>query len=196
MLGADGSVRCWGDNADGQLGDGTTTGSSTPVPTTGITGAAEVAAGANHTCAVLDDGTGRCWGGGALGQLGRGTTVGSTAPVVVSGLAGAAQITAGQSYTCATLSGGAGRCWGNNIFFTVGDLSRVNRLSPTAVAGLTTITHLSASTSVATNEGQHTCALLADQTVRCWGAGGSGQLSDGGEDVARKTTNRPMVREG
>src|SRR5262245_11841162 len=67
---ADGTVRCWGFNAVGQLGDGTTTDRQTPVAVTGLTAVAELAAGSSHTCARRTDGTAVCWGSNYYGQLG------------------------------------------------------------------------------------------------------------------------------
>src|SRR5580765_1809917 len=68
----DSTLRCWGKNGQGQLGDGTLTSSSTAVPVAGITGVAAVSGGGIHTCAVLTDGTVQCWGGNDSGQLGDG----------------------------------------------------------------------------------------------------------------------------
>src|SRR5207245_11374856 len=71
---ADGTVRCWGENSEGQLGDGSTFSKPNGIWVTGITGAVAISAGWEHTCAVLADGTVRCWGANASGQLGDGTT--------------------------------------------------------------------------------------------------------------------------
>src|SRR5881397_3725182 len=77
----DRTVQCWGRNDDGQLGDGTRTSSSTPVPVGGLTGAAAVTGGFYHTCALLGDGTVQCWGQNYEGQLGNGIVGGvSTLP--------------------------------------------------------------------------------------------------------------------
>src|SRR2546428_13635708 len=90
-------MRCWGENVEGQLGNGTTAnpstgppGSSVPVAVSGITGAASITTGAYHTCALLGDGTVRCWGRNGQGQLGDGTLTNSATPVPVAGITGAA----------------------------------------------------------------------------------------------------------
>jgi alpha-tubulin suppressor-like RCC1 family protein len=70
----DGTVRCWGDNVSGQLGDGTRTGASMPVTVTGISTAVKVSSGDFHTCALLQGGTVSCWGLNTYGQLDRTTT--------------------------------------------------------------------------------------------------------------------------
>ena len=116
-----GAVKCWGNNALGELGDGTTTNRSTPVQVIGLTsGVASISAGPQHTCAVLTTGAAKCWGFNGGGQLGDGTTTSRLTPVQVIGLAsGVANIANGDSYTCAVLTSGAARCWGDN---SVGEL--------------------------------------------------------------------------
>ena len=76
-----GSVKCWGDNTAGQLGDGTTTNSAAPVAVSGITNAVAMAAGGYQSCAVLDSGSIQCWGWNAHGQLGNDSTTDSPLPV-------------------------------------------------------------------------------------------------------------------
>lgn len=78
--------KCWGDNSEGQLGDGTFVSSTRPVTVSGLSDAVSLRAGSAHTCAALADGTARCWGDDLEGSLGDGTTVDRPLPVPVSGL--------------------------------------------------------------------------------------------------------------
>jgi len=111
----DGTVRCWGENEFGQLGNGTTATSTTPVQVVGITGAVDVSLGWRHSCALLGNGTVQCWGQGQFGQLGNGSTTNRTTPVQVSGITGAVGLTAGWwHHSCALLGAGTAQCWGAN----------------------------------------------------------------------------------
>ena len=83
-LQADGAVRCWGNNSNGQLGDGTTTNRSVPTAVPGLTGVVALASGYLHSCAVQADGAVRCWGRNSNGQLGDGTTVDRSIPTAYS----------------------------------------------------------------------------------------------------------------
>src|SRR5262249_43071343 len=98
-----GGVKCWGLNANGQGGDGTTTQRLTPVDVSGLTsGVRAIAAGDNHTCALTNAGGVKCWGQNATGQLGDNSTTDRNAPVGVSGLSGGViAIDAGAAHTCA-----------------------------------------------------------------------------------------------
>jgi alpha-tubulin suppressor-like RCC1 family protein len=79
-------MKCWGANPSGQLGNGTTANTSTPVAVSGLTGVVATVAGASHSCAALAVGSVECWGLNASGQLGNGTTTNSRTAVSVTGL--------------------------------------------------------------------------------------------------------------
>ncbi len=180
---AAGSVDCWGDNSDGQLGDGTTTTRSTPVGVQGITTATQVSAGAFQSCALLAAGNVDCWGNNAYGQLGNGTTTDSSTPVAVQGITSAIQITVGAYHSCALLDSGGVDCWGDNAYGELGDgtasgpetCGREHEpcgTAPVAVKAITTATRIAAGY-------YDTCALLAAGSVECWGYNFDGELGDG-----------------
>lgn len=165
----DGTVRCWGYNYHGQLGDGTTTDSNVPVLVSGLSNVSSISAGDHHTCAVMEDGTARCWGDNYYGQLGDGTTTDSKVPVVVSGLSNVYGISAGGGRTCAVLVDGTAHCWGDTTSEQLGDGNYTTRAEQ---VGLRNVRSISSGRD-------HTCAVLDDGTARCWGHNVVGQLGDG-----------------
>lgn len=117
-------MSCWGANGFGQLGNGTATPSTSPVPVFNVTTATGIVAGRDHGCAHLSTGTVRCWGINNFGELGDGTMDQSSIPVAVlnsdrSMLTGVTAVAAGVGHSCARLTDGTVSCWGNN---TVGQL--------------------------------------------------------------------------
>lgn len=110
----DGSVSCWGDNADGQIGDGTTTPTASPAVVHGLAAAASVHAGTKHTCARLRSNTVACWGANNRSQLANGTTEAGLRPAVVPGLHGVVELAVAGDSACARLMDGSIRCWGDN----------------------------------------------------------------------------------
>ena len=170
---ATGGVRCWGRNHHGQLGNGTTTDSTTPVAVSNITGATSIAAGQDHTCVALSNGEARCWGWNNRGQLGNGTTTDTLVPATVTGLTGAAAVSAGGGHTCAALTDQSVRCWGSNAWGALGNgSSATDSKVPVMVSGISTATAISSGFA-------HTCATLTSGGVRCWGQNIDGQLGDG-----------------
>ena len=187
---------CWGDNSKGQLGaDPTVTRSTLRLAVSGIPSATGLDAGNGHACAIPASTTvPRCWGDNATGQLGDGTTTGSAVPTTVSGLPDASSVSAGgglstaeRGHTCAVTTAARARCWGRNASGQLGDSTADDRSLPVVVQNdidpLTgdahvTLAELTAVSAVSTG-GLHSCALVADSTVWCWGANASGQLGDG-----------------
>jgi alpha-tubulin suppressor-like RCC1 family protein len=174
---SDGTIKCWGLNNYGQLGDNSTTNRMTPVTVPGISSATAVSAGHDHTCALLSDSTIKCWGLDSWGQLGDGDpNANSTTPVTVSGISTAIAVTSGRSHTCALLSNNTTQCWGYNYYGQLGDNSRIlevqQRNTPVTVSGI--------SNAIAISAGDyHNCALLSNNTAQCWGSNGVGQLGNG-----------------
>jgi alpha-tubulin suppressor-like RCC1 family protein len=195
---SDATVRCWGLNDSAQLGNGMlepdTRPRPEPVAVTGLTGVAQVAAGGSHTCAVLADGAVRCWGWGDLGQLGgaptAACTIGSSppfqcamAPAAVPELTGVAQLAAGRWHTCAVLRAGGVRCAGRNDEGQLGLGSASAEMCssfPDRFACTRSFTEVPAPVARAVTVGNyHSCGLMADGAVRCWGGGYYGQVGDG-----------------
>ena len=109
-----GQVVCWGANANGQLGDGTTNASATPVEVSGLGNATAISAGGSHSCAVRNSGQAVCWGFNGNGRLGDGTLDNRLVPTDVSGLGNATEIDVGVFHSCAIRSSGQSVCWGYN----------------------------------------------------------------------------------
>lgn len=178
----DGTVKCWGSNIDGSLGDGTFDATASPVDVVGISTAVQVDAGDATTCALLADGTIKCWGYNGFGQFGSaGPNIPfySATPVDVDGITTATQIAVGEVHMCALLADGTIRCWGLNAFGMLGngliDISNpfpVEERPKEQVLGISTATQITVGF-------YHSCALLADGAVKCWGNNSSGELGDG-----------------
>jgi alpha-tubulin suppressor-like RCC1 family protein len=171
-----GHMKCWGDNSDGELGDGTTTTSDVPVSVKNITTATTVAGGlfttADGFCALLSTKHVDCWGYGGGGQLGNGTTANSDVPVAVDKITNAAALVSGSADYCAVLSTGHVDCWGYGGDGELGDGTFNSSDVPVTVAGITN------AKTVTTGNGSF-CALLSTGQVKCWGFNDSGQLGNG-----------------
>jgi alpha-tubulin suppressor-like RCC1 family protein len=191
----DGSMQCWGDDSDGQLGDGKTTARLSPTPIVGVSDATQVAVGGwtfstPFQCAVVGtDGEVWCWGNNDYGQLGDGTVTSRATPAPVSSstgtkLTGVASVALGNAFACA-LMGGTGdvKCWGNNGAGELGVPTATHQSAvPLAIAGLTGATSISAN-------GYDVCALVPGTTsgagtipdqVSCWGSNALDQLGPDG----------------
>jgi alpha-tubulin suppressor-like RCC1 family protein len=134
------SVKCWGENDHGQVGDGSTVNRRVPVavqkPGKNLIA---VAVGANHACTLSKTSAVRCWGRNDHGQLGDGTTRESHVPVAVRNLgSGVATISAGASghFVCALTRDGIVKCWGRNTYGQLGNGTTIDSSMPTSIMRL------------------------------------------------------------
>jgi alpha-tubulin suppressor-like RCC1 family protein len=174
-LTAAGVIWCWGNNATGQLGDGTTTNRLTPVVVrAGALRFHHVTAADYHTCALTTDARAYCWGDNSYGQLGLGgPTTRRLRPSPVSGGLTFRQLSAGGlGHTCGVTSTGRAYCWGNNQFGQLGDGTETDRSAPTPVASTLAFSEVLPGANF-------TCGTTTGGTAWCWGYNAFGQLGDG-----------------
>lgn len=172
----DHSVKCWGTNRYGELGDGTKKDASTPVAVVLPGPAVAIGTGASHACAILEDRTLRCWGSNQFGALGIGSTTDSAVPASAVDLGPgrvAVEVVGGGYHTCARLDDGTMKCWGANLRGELGVGTNTSTSAPGAAvalgAGRTAVKIMAA--------GYDSYALLDDGTVKGWGDGADGMLA-------------------
>lgn len=212
-----GSVSCWGDNRQGQLGNGEETpdsadpsfepsememSSAVPVAVKDITDSAAIDAGFSHTCALHNDGRVSCWGENSLGQLGNGESgeeARSLVPVSVSSITDATDIATGSRHSCALLSDGTISCWGNNYFGQLGNGESGRELFYTDTSDGFVFSDLPVQVpgiddaiDVAAGS-SHTCAIHGDSSVSCWGSNRYGQLGYGSTGFGRHSVTSQKV---
>jgi alpha-tubulin suppressor-like RCC1 family protein len=171
----DGTVKCWGDDTQGQIGAGGADDAGVaalPTPVTGITDAVDLAAGRQHACVAHKSGKVSCWGYNLDGQLGNNDTGRSDTPVEVVGIGNAFGIAAGGNFSCAIRGTGSVACWGGNGSGQLATGDQNGRLSPVEVQSLSGVIQISAGQG-------HACAVKSSGAVVCWGDGTNGQLGNG-----------------
>ncbi len=173
-----GGMKCWGSNAHGQLGDGTTASASAPVPVALPQGGAitAIAAGYDHGCAYVLPGRVYCWGRNDQGQAspdraGSDVLAPVEVPLAGAGDGGVTALAASWSCSCAGFRDGRIRCWGGNDAGCELEATQFDAPAKALIAGY-----------------QHFCALLADERLFCWGRNGDGELADG----TSKNRTRPV----
>ena len=179
---AGGTLECWGHNYYGQLGNGNTNESLVAVPVLDITSATTVVSGSDHNCALLGGGTIQCWGYNYNFELGSNTGLDlstgglppSTIPVTVLNITSAIAVAANSDKSCAVLKSGSAQCWGIIDLLERGSDYTMNMqtLEPVNIPGISSAIAISAG-------GSHSCVLLRDGTIQCWGDNSYGQLGDG-----------------
>lgn len=176
-----GAIYCWGDNAHGQLGDGTRELAARPSRAVSAERAfAALGAGERHACGLTGDGQAFCWGRGQEGQLGNGSEDDALKPVALSlGPEDGPLVTiaGGGAHTCALTGVGRVLCWGDNAAGQTGaspSTPRLTRPAPVAEPSGTNEAFLALALG-----GEHSCGLSARGAAHCWGRGSEGQLGNG-----------------
>ena len=205
-----GDLKCWGNDDVGRLGNGGTNTNLDAPPTTAIdlgTGrtAVSVSAGREFTCAILDNGDLKCWGYDAYGQLGDGggildngsllplqpltnhyTSEPSLTPVDLGAGRKAVTVSAGDKHVCAILDNGDLKCWGHDDDGQLGDgdVSASDWIKKVTAPSSTPVDLGAGRTAVAVSAGfEHTCAILDNGDLKCWGSDSFGALGDGGSNT-------------
>ena len=177
-----GNVFCWGQNTYGELGNNTTTSTSTPLEVFNPSVSA-ISAGTGAACAVSGSGNVYCWGNNSNGQLGNNSTTESHIPVEVVGVGGVgflskiASVSTNETTSCALSTSGNAYCWGSNVNGQLGNNSTTESHTPVEVVGVGGSGFLSGILSLGTSS-EATCALVSDN-VYCWGSNGFGGLGNG-----------------
>jgi alpha-tubulin suppressor-like RCC1 family protein len=167
-----GGVYAFGQNADGQLGNGTTNNSAAPVAVTSLSsGVTAIAGGGYHSLAIRNGGV-YAWGRGDYGQMGNGTTTGSTTPVAVTGLSTGVTAIAGGGYFSMAVKSGGVVAWGDNSYGQLGNVTGGTSTTPVAVTSLSTgVTAIAA--------GSFHSLAVKNGVVYAWGDNGNGELGNG-----------------
>ncbi len=175
ILKSNGKAYCWGDNSVGQLGDGSTESSMTPVAVSGDLRLKSISAGWDHTCGVTVDDDAYCWGRGRYGRLGNGSSENSMIPTAVSGGMSFESVNSGFAHTCGITTDGDGFCWGRNEDGILGNNSSEGSPIPVPVSGGHKFGSLNAGSAT-------TCGMTTNGDAYCWGASDFGNLLGLGED--------------
>ena len=187
-----GKVRTWGRGLDGELGNGSTPAAQTsPVNVkkadgTALTGVAQVAAGRNHTLALLNDGTVWAWGENGYGQVGDGTLVDKTRAVQIRGLSGVVDVEAGAEFSVAVLGNGTVKTWGRSGNGQLGNGRTATQTTPGDVPGLTGVVGVGCGRD-------HAVAYTSSGAAYGWGLDTYGQLGDGGANKRLSPVRVPGV---
>ncbi|UCF39803.1 MAG: hypothetical protein JSW43_08640, partial [Gemmatimonadota bacterium] len=165
-----GSAWCWGDNAFGQMGDGSTTFSNVPEPVAGGLTFRSLDAGGLFTCGVTTASDAYCWGSNTGGQLGDGTFNQSNAPSAVTGGYSFSAVSGGSIHACGVATDNVGYCWGYNGNGQLGDGTTNASTAPLGIGG-----YLWVAIDAGAN---HTCGITTDGDALCWGWNSYGQLGN------------------
>ena len=197
-----GTISCWGNNSDGQLGSGQTSEeleeSAVPVQVADITDAIAIASSQRHSCALREDGTIACWGDNWGGQLGSGQTgeelEESVVPVQVADITDAIAIATGDQHSCALREDGTIACWGGDdgfgLFGETSEFQEADQLGTFPVP--VQVTDITGAVAIATGE-NYSCALHQNGEISCWGYNLWGRLGNGQSGAEESDTPVEVV---
>jgi alpha-tubulin suppressor-like RCC1 family protein len=197
-LTSSGSAYCWGNNVNGQLGNGASGAgvtSNVPVAVVAPSGGSvlsfsSIGIGVNHSCGLTTSGSAYCWGNNGLGRLGNGTVANSSIPVAVVAPSGGSvlifsSIIGATAHTCGLTTSGSAYCWGINTNGQLGDGTVANSSTPVAVSGSLKFSSIS-------TFGVSTCGVITSGDGYCWGSNAFGQLGNGAGGTGI-TSNVPVA---
>ncbi|MBL7663503.1 MAG: hypothetical protein JNM93_00105 [Bacteriovoracaceae bacterium] len=199
---ASGDVKCWGANTSGQLGLGHTINVNLPsaagIVDLGGVKAVQLTAGLSHTCALLENSQVKCWGSNTFGQLGYGDTIINpmiTSPASVGYVSlgeNAKKIFAGTNYNCAILASNNVRCWGDNQYGQLGQ-GHINNIGDDEVPSSVPVIPFGAQVVQLdlSTISSHSCALLTNGNLKCWGSNSNGQLGYGTSGASNNIGDDP-----
>jgi hypothetical protein len=175
---------CWGNNSDGQQGDGSTVGALTPTRVAGGLRFRQIDAAGFHTCGVTTGNRAYCWGWNIFGQIGDGGTASRRlSPRAVAGGRLFREVRTDAYSVCGVTTADVAYCWGENSSGQLGDGTTTHRRQPTMVVGGHQFGQLSA--------GGHTCGRNLAGKGYCWGQNGGGTIGDG--TTISRTTPRAVA---
>jgi alpha-tubulin suppressor-like RCC1 family protein len=178
------AIHCWGRNASGQLGDGTTLDRASPAPVAGSQTFLAVSSGGSHACGLVRTASVQCWGSNAHGELGDGSTARSLVPVTAKGTVFFGSLDVGGEHTCAVTVLGATYCWGAS-----GLTNPVDGTTPP----MNSAPVFASSGFVKVNAGAgHTAGLTSGGLIFGWGRNESGNLGDGTQSNVRSKPVRVL----
>ncbi len=189
ILKSDGQAYCWGENSVGQLGNGSTESSMTPVAVSGGLRFTSISAGWDHTCGLTADNDAYCWGRGRYGRLGNGSVENSMIPTAVSGGLSFELIDSGMAHTCGITTDGASFCWGRGEDGILGNNSVESSSLPVPVSGGHSFISIDAGSAT-------TCGITSGGDAYCWGASDFGNLLGQGDDELERKIMPGLVAGG
>ncbi|MCX4241870.1 RCC1 domain-containing protein [Paraliomyxa miuraensis] len=184
-----GTVQCWGDARNGQIGSDAKPAFGRPVPIEQLGPSTRIASGAAHVCALEAAGRVKCWGRNTEGQLGDGKSGSRIKPVVVATIEDVVDLASGHHHVCARLRSGGVWCWGSNASAQLGENAGRDRKRGTPVE----VPGLREPVVALAGGGEHTCARLQSGRALCWGSNAAGQL---GQRSTIPTLPRPTAVRG